>query len=208
MTNAGTHMKEGIYIPDYVFTCSGVIQTYSMTIFPHIAVENELWEDTLVSTIEILSARDSTPLGQIRVQMDHSEEDGHTHQTELHVINGSVTGEIFVQEGDYVRIITPRSSYNSDAEQFVNRHIPVAMVPSTEHNITHYFDCDDAILSSEPPCNRMEVLPLQAAISFFVDERGKAAACLSTTPHKHMRMHTHTHKVHQHNHILPNVVIC
>lgn len=175
-------MKEGIYIPDYVFTCSGVIRSYSMTIFPHIAVENELWEQTLVTTIDILGSRDSSPRGQIQVQMDHSEEDGHIHQTGLHIVNSSTTEEIFVQPGDYVRITTPSSSYDSDEGQFINRHIPVAMVPSTEHNITHHFACSDAILTTVLSCSRMEVLSLQAAISFTVDVDTQPTASETRSP--------------------------
>lgn len=164
-------MKEGIYISDNVFTCSGVIQTYSVAVFQHASVQNELWEDTLVSTVDIVGTRSGTSvplqLGQIQIQMHHSTDDGHSHEAKLNVINGNVTEEIFVEEGDFVRITTPRSLYNATEQQFVNQHIPVAMVPSVEHNITRYFDCSD-----EESCNRMEVLPLQAAISFTIDTRG------------------------------------
>ena len=194
------HMEEGIYISDYVFTCSGVIQTYSLTVFQHSAVENEFWEDTLTTTVDIVGVRTGTTqpvqLGQIQVQMNHPDDD-HEHQAKLAVITGNLTQEIFIQQGDYVRITTPRALYNLNEGQFINQHIPVAMVPSAEHNITRYYDCSD-----EMNCNRMEILPLQAAISFTVDTQGEGGACFSTA-------HTHTHNYFQTSwHVCMQTVMC
>ena len=177
-------MEEGIYLTDsYIFSCSGVIQTYSLTTY-HDTSENELWENTLTSVIDILGLRtgfeEPVQLGRILVHMNHSDDDHEHEGGHLMVIEGEPAEEIIVQQGDYVRISTPRSLYSRQQGQFVNQHIPVALVASSGRNITRYFDC-----TNELSCRQVESLSRQVEISFTVDPQGEGTACLFTAPHTH-----------------------